>query len=559
MDPWTIVVDLTVLLSAAVVLGALCERLRQSAIVGYILAGMILGPNVLQVLASTEEVEFIAEIGVALLLFAIGLEFSWRRLRAMGLATFGGGAVQILATAGIFTGCAIAIGRPTNEAVVIGVILALSSTAGVLRVLQSRGELESVRGGHALGVLLVQDAAVIPCMLLVSVLVRGGAEESVALILGKLLLFVGIAALALYVVFAFIVPRLLSIGSVGANRELSVLTAIVSALGATLLAHTAGLSPGLGAFIAGILLGGSPFAAQVRADVSGLRILFVTVFFSSIGALGDPGWMLRNWAVILPVVGAIVICKSLIAWGALRLFGAGAVGALAAGISIAQIGEFSFIISEVARGKVLSEYMFLLLVSSTALTMLLTPYLVAAAPRMAGFLLRRRVSAASSEAANEPSASRVLVIGFGPAGRTVAERVRDGGGRVAILDLNMRGVEEARRLGFEAFHGDGQHEDILLHVGLRATRAVVVTVPDPAVAVDIVRLVRVIAPSAILVARSRYNRHYRDFVEAGAQVVHDEETRAGVQLSKPVLEAIQPAKDAGPAPADVEGEPNERE
>jgi CPA2 family monovalent cation:H+ antiporter-2 len=156
-------------------------------------------------------------------------------------------------------------------------------------------------------------------------------------------------------------------------------------LGAVLLAHKAGLSPGLGAFIAGMMLAESPFAAQVRADVSALRTLFVTVFFSSIGALGDPGWMLANWKLLLPAVLAIILTKSLIAWGALRLFGAGAVSALAAGICIGQIGEFSFIMIEIARGTLISHDVFLLLVSSTLLTMLLTPYLVAVAPKVSGY------------------------------------------------------------------------------------------------------------------------------------------------------------------------------
>jgi len=541
MDAWSIIVDLAVLLSAALVLGALCERLHQSAIVGYLIAGMLLGPNALQVLGNGAEVELLAELGVALLLFAIGLEFSWRRLRAMGLVSLGGGVAQILGTAAVGAGCAMAFGLPVREAIVIGSMLALSSTACVLRVLQARGELETVRGVHALGVLLVQDLAVIPFVLLVTVLAQDGSDGSVAVNLGKALMLGALAAIALYVVFSFIVPKVLHIGSVNASRELSVLTAIVSVLGAILLAHKTGLSPGLGAFIAGILLGGSPFAAQVRADMSALRILFVTVFFSSIGALGDPGWMLANWQMLLPAVLAILLTKSLVAWGALRLFGAGTVSALAAGISIAQIGEFSFIMAEVARGTLLSDEVFLLLVSATVVTMLLTPYLVAAAPKVAGRLLRSTGPVASNETAGPLSAKKVLVIGFGPAGRAVSDHVREGGGQVVILDLNPHGVVKARRLGFTAFLGDGQHEDILLHAGARDAKAIVVTVPAPAVAVDIVRVVRILAPEAVIVARARYNRFYSELFDAGAHVVHDEETHLGIQLSTSVLEALRAA------------------
>ncbi|MFT5152656.1 MAG: CPA2 family monovalent cation:H+ antiporter-2, partial [Planctomycetota bacterium] len=151
MNEWTVIADLTVLLGAALLLGALCERLRQSAIVGYLLAGMLLGPNALQVLSSTTEVELLAELGVALLLFAIGLEFSWRRLRAMGSVSLGGGTVQVLATVALGMGCALALGLPGRAAIVLGVTLALSSTACVLRVLEARGELETVHGAQSLG------------------------------------------------------------------------------------------------------------------------------------------------------------------------------------------------------------------------------------------------------------------------------------------------------------------------------------------------------------------------------------------------------------------------
>ena len=546
MGPWSILIDLTLLLSAALVAGALCERFRQSAIVGYLLAGMLLGPNALEVISNSEEVEFLAELGVALLLFAIGLEFSLRRLRAMGLVSLGGGAMQVVATAALGAGCAFALGLPGREALVIGAMLALSSTACVLRVLQSRAELESVHGTQALGILLMQDLAVIPLVLLVTVLVEEGPDGSVALNLGKALLLGAVAAGALYVVFTFVIPKVLRIGSVNTSRELPTLTAIVSALGAILLAHKAGLSPGLGAFIAGIMLGGSSFAAQVRADVSGLRTLFVTVFFSSIGALGDPAWMLANWQILLPTVIAIVVCKSAVTWGSLRLFGAGAVSALAAGICIAQIGEFSFIMAEIARGTLLTDHVFQLLVSSTVLTMLITPYLVAAAAKVAGGLRRARGAALSTPSSRASPPNLVLVIGFGPAGRVVAERVREGGGHVVILDLNRRGVADARRLGFTAFLGDGQHEDILLHAGVRDAMAVVVTVPEPAVAVGIVRLLRIVAPGSVIVARSRYNRYYSEFVNAGAHVAHDEETQVGTQLSASVLEVLRSADAAQP-------------
>jgi CPA2 family monovalent cation:H+ antiporter-2 len=412
-------------------------------------------------------------------------------------------------------------------------------------VLERRAELETVHGVQSIGILLVQDIAVIPCVVLVTVLVQEGSVASIALDLGKLLLLGALAALALYGVFTYVVPRVLRIRSVHASRELSILMAIVSGLGAALLAHQVGLSPGLGAFLAGMFLGGSPFSVQVRADLSALRTLFVTVFFSSIGAFGDPGWMLAHWQILLPTVLAIIFGKSLMAWGALRLFGAGTVSALAAGICLGQIGEFSFIMIEIARGKLLSHDVFLLLVSSTFLTMLLTPYLIAAAPRVAGYVLRSRVDT-TSPSGDERSSPRdqVLIVGFGPAGRVVGEQVCAGGGAVVVLDLNPRSVADAHQLGFTAFVGDGQNQDVLLRAGVRHARVVVVTVPAPAAAIDIVRLVRIVSPGAVIVARSRYNRYYRELRDAGAHDVHDEETHVGIRMSTSVLELIGPSAGA---------------
>jgi CPA2 family monovalent cation:H+ antiporter-2 len=542
MDSWSVIVDLSVLLCAALVLGALCERFRQSAIVGYLIAGMVLGPNALQWISSSTEVEMLAELGVALLLFAIGLEFSWRRLRGIGIVSLGGGLAQVLATAVLAAGCAAALGLSGRPAMVIGAMLALSSTACVLRVLEARGELESVHGGYSLGILLVQDLAVIPFVLLVTVLVPNASVGSIAFNLGKTFLFGAAAVAALYVVFTFIVPRVLHIGPVHRNRELSVLTSILSGLGSVLLARQAGLPPALGAFIAGMVLGESPFAIQVRADLSGIRTLFVTVFFSSIGALADPGWMLSNWQILSGVVIAILLGKSLLAWGALRLFGAGSVSALAAGICLGQIGEFSFVIAAIARRELLTHEVFLLFVSATILTMLLTPYLVAAAPTVAGHLLgSRRSSRAVSSGADRSSAqSQVLIVGFGPAGRVVGEQLREEGAHVVVLDLNPHIVASARQLGFTAFLGDGQHEDVLLHAGVRVADAVVVTVPAPSVAIDIVRLARFIAPDSVIVARSRFNRYCSELGDAGAHDVLDEETHVGIRMSQSVRKLLWP-------------------
>lgn len=540
MASWDVILDLVLLLLTALVLGAFAEKLRQSAIVGFLLAGMLLGPNALRFVRNDSEVEILAELGVALLLFAIGLEFSWRRLRGLGKSGLCGGVAQIVATIVVAATVSFLVGLPLPAAIAVGAIIALSSTASVLHVLRARAELESIHGGHSLAVLLVQDLAVVPLVILVSVLAEGGSGPAIAQHIGTTLVL-GVAVVAgLYVVFNYVAPWLLRFGPMYGNRELSVLLAIVSGLGATVLAHEVGISPALGAFVAGLLLGESPFAVQIRADTSSLRTLFVTVFFSSIGMFGDPAWMLENWVLLVGTVCAIVIGKGLVVFGALRAFGAPAVSALAAGVCLAQIGEFSFILCEIARGALLSEDVFQLLVSATVVTMLVTPYLVTSAPVVAGRLFRKGREQKPEVAGSRSTEGQpqVVVIGFGPAGRVVADHMRKEGAAVVVLDLNPHLVTEARRLGFDVFLGDAEHEDVLRHLDVRAASLVAVTVPAPEVAIHIVRLLRGLAPESFLVVRARYNRFLRELEDAGANVAHDEETHVGLRIAESMREQL---------------------
>jgi CPA2 family monovalent cation:H+ antiporter-2 len=447
---WSTLLDVLVLLLAALALGALCESLKQSAILGYLLAGTLLGPNALNWMPSHEAVENIAELGVALLLFTIGLEFSWRRLLTIGPIALGGGTVQVLVTGALTAAVCLALGLDGRGAVAIGAVVALSSTACVLRVLISRAEIDSVYGRNSLGILLLQDMAMVPLVLVVAMLGREGTLLEILWQIGRAVGAAVVIAGGLYLLLKYVVPLLLGSDAVSRNRELPVLLAIVTALGSTWAAHWLGLSPALGAFIAGMLLAESPFSTQIRADVSSLRTLFVTIFFSSIGMLADPAWALRHWPLVTAVVAAVVMGKAAVLGAVARLFRSPAGHALATGICLAQVGEFSFVLAGVARdGNVISADLFKLMVSATIATLFLTPYLVAAAPRLAAAATRRagrgRAAAAPPEPLAEPEGEgggQIVIIGFGPAGRRVAEallrRYRE---RIVVVELSPRSAD----------------------------------------------------------------------------------------------------------------------
>ncbi|MFK7758848.1 MAG: cation:proton antiporter [Phycisphaerales bacterium] len=541
MNSWDLLFDILILLGGALVLGVICERLRQSPILGYLAAGTLLGPNALQIVSSAHEVTEIAELGVALLLFTIGLEFSWPRLKQLGAAAFGGGTAQVLVTMAIGTGCALGFGLSFRTALAIGAIVALSSTAVVLRLLVSRAEIESAHGRQALGILLMQDVAVVPLVLLVTVLGGDGSAEQVGMDVLIAVLGAAVLVVVLYLLLNKVAPKVMGMDALQRNRDLPILLAIVMGLGSAWGSHKLGLSPALGAFVAGMILAETPFATQIRADIGSIRTLLVTLFFSSIGMLGDPAWFFGHLPQVIGFVTAIVIGKSMVIWFVLRCFGLTHRNALAAGICLGQVGEFSFVLAAVARGTVISEELFTLIISTTIVTLFLTPYLVGGGPMVAGFIVGTLERAGvlkqrSVGSASDPglSAESLIVIGFGPAGEGVGMTLEGYGDRVSVIDLNPASIRRAQQLGFTGHIGDAAHAEVLEHAGVEHASAVVVTVPDPAAAREIVQLVRSMSPGVHIIVRARYHRYYDDLLQGGADDVVNEEWIVGAILASRV-------------------------
>ncbi len=538
MDTWVVLLDILVLLSVALVLGIVCERLRQSPIIGYLAAGTMLGPNALGFVSSGAEVEMLAELGVALLLFTIGLGFSWRRLMDLGSAAIGGGVAQVAITLVAGAAVAAASGLSLRSAAAMGAVVALSSTACVLRLLVSRAEIESVHGRHALGVLLVQDAAVVPLVLLVAILGGEGDLADAGLAIAQALGGAVLLAALLLLLLTRLLPRLLHLEALRRNRDLPVLTAVVIGFGSAWASHELGLSPALGAFVAGMILGASPFAVQIRADIASVRTLLVTLFFGSIGMLGDPAWLVAHLPLVLGLVAAVIVGKTLIVWAVLRAFRLSHVHALAAGLCLAQIGEFSFILAATARGGLINDELFRLIISVTIVSLFATPYLVAAAPGaarwMVGGLRRARLiaeSPAGDVQVETAPTDRILIIGFGPAGEAVGRALSRRSDAVTVLDLDHRAMARARDLELEPRLGDASHADVLRSAGIASTDTVIVTVPDPRVAVEIVRLIRSMNADVFIIARVRYHRHADELRVAGADATVNEEQLVGLRLA----------------------------
>jgi len=549
VDLWTALLDVLILLLAALVLGALCERLRQSAILGYLLAGTLLGPNALDLMPNHEAVAAIAELGVALLLFTIGLEFSWRRLRDLGPTAVGGGTLQVLLTGAATTGICLKLGLGGSASVAVGAMIALSSTACVLRVLVSRAEIDSVHGRNALGILLLQDISLIPLVLIVTALGGEGSMAQMGWEMGRAIGVAAVLVAVFYVLFNYLVPLVLSTEGTARNRELTILLAIVTVVGAAWAAHRVGLSPALGAFVAGMLLAGSPFATQIRADVVSLRTLFVTLFFSSIGMLADPAWAAEHWAMVLAVVGAVVLGKAVLAGSVTLLFRSSLGHAVATGVCLAQIGEFSVVLTEVARHRGLIDGdLFKLIISATIMTLFLTPYLVAVAPRLAravGRLAARgpRELQPQGDASSRPDVEmtdHIVIVGFGPAGQRVAETLMQRHKQhIVVLELNPKTAAAAQAYDLQTFIGDATRAETLEQLRVGVAKAVAVTVPDPATARLVIEGVRSLSPQTPIIARARYHIHRWQLSLAGAEAVIDEEEQVGTRIALEVRETLR--------------------
>ncbi len=562
-DMWTFLVDVLVVLAAAMVFGAVCERLKQSAMVGYLLAGVLLGPNALGLPANSDGVNNIAQLGVALLLFSIGLEFSVGQLKDLGWRTLVGGLLQIGVTISLTAIVVLLCGLSVRAGLAIGAALACSSTAVVLPTLAQRAEMDSVHGRFCMGVLLLQDAAVVPLVLLVTALAGGGSAIEVAVDAGKSLVLLGGFVFVFFLFAKFVLPILMRFGSTLRNREMPILFGTVVALGSAWLANEVGLSAALGAFLGGIFLGGTMAATQFRGDIAPLKTLFATLFFAAIGMYADPKWIVFHAPLVLGVLLSVIVGKAVIIWLVGLMIGLEQRHAAAAGLCMSQIGVFSFVLLLVARGSgqtsgtgsegqsveagIISGQVFDLMVAVTILTLIATPYLINNAPGLGGLIERwlRRMKIVRREASPPALASsrvegHVIVIGFGPAGRKVVDELTSGEEKtpVAVIDLNPRSVLAAREMDLPAYMGDAGSSEILNLVQVATAKAVVVTLPDHRAAIATIQQVRRLAPNMKVIARARYKRYLDDLRDAGAHEVIDEESSVGEHLGDAARAAL---------------------
>ncbi len=536
--------NLVLVLAFSVAVVLLAQRLRIPAMVGFLLAGVVAGPHALGMVSDVEAVDVLAEIGVVLLLFTLGMEFSVARLRALlRVALLGGGAQVAVTTLGASL-VARLLGFAWPEAVFVGFLVALSSTAIGIRLLRDKGEVETPHGTASLGILIFQDMAVVPMMLLVPVL--SGQEGNVlwaVLTLAFKTIFVVAGVLFLAVRG---VPLLLHHVARWRNRELFLLTLLSICFGVAWATHAAGLSLALGAFLAGLVISGSEYEHYAAAQVLPLHDLFICFFFVSVGMGLDIGLALSNPLVVLGLAALLMAGKALLVAGAALLPGLGVASALMAGGMLCQVGEFSFILARLGdeAGLFTGKDMQLFL-AAAVVTMFATPG-VASVMSMVGNKMRRHGSAAlrdHSEAAASDKKDHLVIIGYGPGGRHLAQAARLWDIDYVIIDSNPDTVRDERARGIPIMFGDAVSGSMLRHAGVAQARAVAVVVSDPVAARAVTALVREIAPDVQIITRARYLGEYEEIRKAGANEVIPAEMEASVAMVGRVLERFMVGSD----------------
>ena len=524
--------NLVVVYGIALALIIAAGRIGVPPVIAMIAAGGISGPFGLGIISTTEEVDQLAEIGIVLLLFTVGLDFPMRELQRIWRQVVAGGALQVIGTAALVAAIAIAVAMPSRASVFIGLFLALSSTAIVLKELARHNQLDSAPGRITTGVLLFQDLAVV-LLLLVSPMLAGTVELSALPgVIGR----AAAAFIGILTVGRLVLPALFRLVTACGQREAFPLAVFVGAVGTAALGSSLGVSMALGAFLAGLVLAGSEFSHQAHAEVRPLRDLLTSVFFISLGMLLDGPAFVRNLPLIAGVSIAAVLLKALAAFGALSLSGTSIRVAAIAAICLAQVGEFSFVLGRDALALgVLSPNEWQVLLPASILTMLAAPAMVTFAPRLADLLPTRTPTPTLDDAAAVEG--HVLILGFGVGGRLVATALREFGIAYRIIDLNGASVREGREAGEPIFYGDATVPDTLIAGGVERARAVVALLSDPDASTRVVRTVVSVAPRVPVLVRARYRAEATRLQDLGGVAVA-EELEASLEIVALVLASV---------------------
>ncbi|MFG1690754.1 cation:proton antiporter [Gemmatimonadota bacterium] len=537
--------DIVVILGLSLVVILLFQRARLPLVLGFLLTGIIAGPHGLGLIRAVHEVEVLAEVGVILLLFSIGIEFSLGNLVRIWRCVILGGALQVGLTIGATFLLAGVLDRTPREAVFMGMLVSLSSTAIVLRLFQERAEIDAPQGKTVLGILIFQDMAIVPMMLFTPLLAMGEGS-----IVGPLLGLLGKAVLIVVLVLVaarWVGPWLLFQVARTRSREVFLLATVAMGLTAAWLTSLAGLSLALGAFLAGLVISESEYGIQALGEIVPFKELFLSFFFVSVGMLLDLSFVTQEIGPVVLSTLVVLALKAGLAALAVRLLGFSLRTALLTGLAVSQVGEFSFILSRTGiQAGFLPGDQEQLFLAVSVLTMALTPFLIAVSPALADAVTRLPLPRAligtplgtggeRSHAEEVPLSDHLVIVGHGVNGRNLARAARVAGIPYIIVDSNPDSVKRERKSGERIFYGDATHPAVLEHAGAERARVLVSAISDPGATRRITQAAKRMNPALHVLARTRYVEEVEPLYRVGADEVIPEEFETSVEILVRVL------------------------
>jgi len=517
-----------------------CLRINLPAIVGVLITGIVVGPSGFGIVSDVHAVEGIAELGVILLMFTIGLELSLGELKALKKPVLIGGGLQVLLTIVLFFELDSRYGSSTGSAVLSGFLVALSSTAIVIKLLQERSELSAPHGRIALAVLIFQDIIVAPMMLLVPYLASDSPD------MGRSLLMLAVKSVGvlgvIWVLARYVVPRLLLAVLRTRSRELFLLCVLVLCLAIAMFTAWVGLSISLGAFLAGLIIAQTDYALAALEGVHPFRDVFTSLFFVSIGMLLDLNFMWENLPLVLGTAGIVLVLKSMVAGGASMALGYPLRVAVLVGLSLSQVGEFSFVLAKVGSDAgLLSQERYQLFLAVSILTMLAAPFCI-----QGSHVLSRMVSGIpglgkwrertlAQNGVISGLKDHLIIVGFGLGGRQLANTAKSAAIPYCVVEMNPDTVRMEREKGEPIRHGDAGLPEVLRHLGVEKAKVVAVVVADPVSARRVTQVAKSINPAVTMVVRTRFVAEVEPLMALGADHVVAEEFETSLEIFARVL------------------------
>ena len=529
-------VDILLLMTVAVILVWLFKRIQLPPILAYLCCGMLAGSDLLALLENPDEMHFLAELGIVFLLFSLGLEFSLPKMVSMRYWVFGIGLGQMLTTTLVFSALAWLLGLTLIPAFVVGSMVALSSTAIVIKQTTELGIFNTLRAQMAVSVLLLQDLAVVPLLIIIPLL-ADGSEQSLLLAILTAVLKGAVVFVTLLAIGKWILPKVFNEIARTRTDELFVLTTILVALFAAGLTYAFGLSMTLCAFLAGMMLGESQYRHQLEADIRPFRDILMGLFFITIGMRLDLSGLVFNFHWILLGLITVLILKALLVYLAARVFRAPAREALASGIKLSQMGEFSFIIAALAlQHNLISNELSSLLISVGILSMACTPWLVNNSDKLAIQLLRDNTQDYSNlSEVKQQYIEHILILGFGRVGQSVKRLLKEENIDTVVVDIDPVRVNESRIAGEDIYFGDVRNKDILRAVNVEQAKLVIITFDQHHAVMNVIENIRSLNSHLPVIVRTRKDHHLEELYAAGATQVVPEILEGNLMLVSQVL------------------------